>query len=87
MDNALFDKESWKRSFAPAFRVFAYTTIIYTLLFLIIMLPYFLLSLIGLDISALVTPLMAIGFVMGIFVAFFKVLDEMRPGDIPLQMA
>lgn len=86
MDNALFDKESWKRAIGPAFRGFAYTMILYVGLFVLLIIPFYLIGLLGLDIGSIINPLMALGFVFAFFLAFFKVLDEERPGAVQFKM-
>lgn len=84
---SMFDKASWKRAFTPAFRAFAYFTAIYVILVIILLVPYNILLAVGSNLSSIFSALYALSAVFAFFIAFFKVLDEDRPGDIPLKMA
>ena len=90
MDNNFFSKDSWKRSMGPAVRVFAYTTMIYVLVYILsLFLSYVLLGITGsAAVSGEVTGyFMAVGMLFGFTASFFKVMDEQSPGSIQLDMA
>ncbi|MHA2173100.1 MAG: hypothetical protein ACXAB7_24865 [Candidatus Kariarchaeaceae archaeon] len=83
MSEAMFDMTSWKRAFGPALRTFGYLATLYILLFLLILAPAYA---IGGAVYTLAGQILAILMVFAIFLAFFKVLDEERPGAIPLDV-
>ncbi|MHA2092149.1 MAG: hypothetical protein ACW98K_14950 [Candidatus Kariarchaeaceae archaeon] len=82
MSEAMFDMTSWKRAFGPALRTFGYLASLYILI-LIILIPAWA---IGGSFYTLAGPILTILMIFAIFLAFFKVLDEERPGAIPLDV-
>ena len=87
MSQGLSDLESWRRAWGPAMRTFGYISALYVLTILFIGLPAYVL--VSLDIapeviSSISTLLTVILMIFSIFLAFFKVLDEERPGVVPL---
>ena len=87
MDDALFDLTSWKRSFTTAFRAFIHTSFLFLIILLLITIPSWILGLLGVDLSQVFSWLSVVAFVLAFFLAIFKVLDELRPGDIQFDMA
>lgn len=90
MSEALFDKESWKRALSPAIRVLGYTAAVYLVMYIIIILPIYLLVQAGVP-DALwevyAAPLYTILMVFFFILILFKVIDEERPGQVQLDMA
>lgn len=88
--SGLTDKESWRRAWGPALRVFGYITAIYVVIYLLIIAPaYILVSGLGFPevLNEIAGLLAVLGFVFAVPLSFFKVQDEMQPGEIPLQMS
>lgn len=88
MSSNALDKESWKRAWGPATRTFGYITGIYVLIFLIINVPVYILLSLGAPavLGEVANYIMVLAFVFAFFLAFFKVLDEERPGIQPLNL-
>ncbi|MCY3411062.1 MAG: hypothetical protein INQ03_05420 [Candidatus Heimdallarchaeota archaeon] len=88
MSGGILDYSSWKRAFTPAFRAFAYFTMIYLIQFVILYLIIWILSAFVPEeiVSFLYSTISVVIIVFAFFLAFFKVLDEDRPGDIQLNM-
>ncbi|MHA2089828.1 MAG: hypothetical protein ACW98K_03120 [Candidatus Kariarchaeaceae archaeon] len=87
--SGLLDMESWRRSWGPALRVFGYICASFTILFIVLVVPTYYLTLIGLPEAfyQIAGMLFIIGFLFSIPLSFFKVMDEQAPGEIPLQMS
>lgn len=88
--SGLTDKESWRRAWGPALRVFGYVAAIYVVIYLLVIVPaYVLVNKLGLPvlINEIAGLIAVIGFVFAIPLSLFKVLDEQQPGEIPLQMS
>ena len=87
MSQGLSDLESWRRAWGPAMRTFGYISALYVITFLSVVIPAQILIFLGIApevISGVATLLVVIMMVFSIFLAFFKVLDEERPGVVPL---
>jgi hypothetical protein len=91
MSQGLLDRESWRRAINPAVKVIGYTAAIYLLLYIVVILPAsVLVSSFGAPqslLSNLISPIVTIAALFGFIASFFKVLDEQRPGQVPLKMS
>ncbi len=83
---SFFDLQSWKRAFGPSFRSFMYFSMIYVILVVLILIPFNILLYFQIDLSEIFYMLMALAVVFAFYMSFFKVLDEERPGQLPLKM-
>lgn len=89
MDAGFFDKESWKRSIGPAVRVFAYIAMLFVFVYIIVLVLNYLLLLITGDSTIASTVsgyFSSVLFVFSAVIAFFKVLDEQKPGNVQLEV-
>jgi hypothetical protein len=91
MSQGLLDRDSWRRAINPAVKVIGYTAAIYLVLYLLVIVPAtFLVSGFGAPESLLtnfISPLVTLAALFGFIASFFKVLDEQRPGQVPLKMS
>ncbi|MHA2254409.1 MAG: hypothetical protein ACXAD7_28980 [Candidatus Kariarchaeaceae archaeon] len=89
MSEMLFDYTGWRRALYPALRTFGYLVVLYLLMFIFLIVPLFILVELGAP-SELYDvfggTLVPVFMVFALFLAFFKVLDEERPGSIPLKI-
>lgn len=89
--SGFMDMEGWKRSWGPAMRVFSYISGLFVLLFLVVVLPIYIIVVgFGLPMAIynqVAGMLMFLGVAFSIPLAFFKVQDEMSPGIVPLEMS
>ncbi|MDH5401147.1 MAG: hypothetical protein OEZ01_03940 [Candidatus Heimdallarchaeota archaeon] len=89
MSQGLLDFKGWKRAATPAFRTLAYMAALYTVIYIVIIAPVYFAVLLGAPQvlwDEYIGPIAMILIVFVTFLAIFKVLDEERPGDIPLKM-
>ena len=87
MSSSIIDWAGWRRAWGPALRCIGYLAAIYTISFIILIIPTVLISAAGgPDLGSFAISLFSLAFVFGFFLAIFKVMDEQRPGEIPLDM-
>lgn len=81
----MLDFESWKRALNPAVRVVGYTAAIYFVLYVIVLLPLWLLQ-ISANVYSYAGALITLVTIFAFVVTIFKVVDEENSRENPLKL-